>query len=223
MTKTAIITGASSGLGKAVVELLSENNWHVFALARNIDKINFDGNVTKISCDIRNLSDIDEAFLKIGIKTKTIDLLVNCAGRALTKSFETTSREEMVDVLGVNLNGNIYVAHEVYKRMVSQKKGQIINVGSTSSIKARDNETLYCASKWGLRGFTESLRLEAKQHGIKVTGVYPGGMQSSNFWKRNPDKDISAYMPSEAVAKQIVAVINEDDETHTSEVIIERP
>lgn len=222
MTKTAVVTGASSGLGKAVTKILAENGWKVFALARNINKVDFNKQVTKITCNIRDLSEIDQAFAEIDKNTKTIDLLVNCAGKGLVKTFEDTTREEIMDIFGVNLKGNIYIAQEVYKRMIPQQKGHIINVGSTSSIKAREMEVLYCASKWGLRGFTESLRLEAKQHKITITGVYPGGMSSENFWGIVPGKDLSSYMNPKAVAEQIMNIVNQEG-VALAEVVIERP
>lgn len=222
-TKVAIVTGASSGLGKAVTLQLSRDGWQVFALARTIAKSDFGKNVRKIACNIRDLQSIDDAFYEIDKQTEHIDLLVNCAGRGLVKTFEETTREEIVDIFGVNLKGNIYIAQEVYKRMIPHKEGHIINLGSTSSIKAREMEVLYCASKWGLRGFTESLRLEAKQHGIKVTGVYPGGMSSDNFWRVVPGKDVSLYMKPEAVAQQLINIVNQGNEVAIAEVVIERP
>ena len=221
--KTAIVTGASSGLGKAVTKLLTKESWQVFALARSVKQADFGDKVEKIVCDIRSLSDIDQAFKIIDQEATSIDLLVNCAGRALVKTLEETSRKEIIDVLRVNLEGNIYIAQEVYKRMIQKQSGHIINIGSSSSIKARANEVLYCASKWGLRGFTKSLQAEGKQHNVKVTGVYPGGMKSENFWKVVPGKDISGYMESEAVAKQIVKIVNQGDEVAIAEVVIARP
>ncbi len=221
--KTAIVTGASSGLGRSTAQLLAENGATVFALARNMEKAELPGNVTKITCNVRDLASIDSAFANIDKQTKKIDLLINCAGRGLVKKFEDTTRDEIMDLFGVNLKGNIYIAQEVYKRMIATKSGHIINVGSTSSIKARDMEVVYCASKWGLRGFTESLRLEAKKYGIRVTGFYPGGMRSDNFWKVVPGKDISSYMDPRDVAGEILKVISSSPSTSTSEIVVERP
>ncbi len=219
---TAIVSGASNGLGKALTHKLAAKGWRVFALARSVQNVAFPENVVKIPCNIRDLSDIDQAFEQIDAQAEEIDLLINCAGRGLVKTFEETSREEIMDILGVNLKGNIYTAQEVYKRMILQKQGHIINVGSTSSLKARDQEVLYCASKWGLRGFTESLRLEARNHGIKVTGVYPGGMNSENFWKVAPQKDVSTYMNPNDVAEQILSVVEQNAGISVSELVIER-
>jgi len=218
--KTAVVTGASSGLGKAVAELLAEQSAKVFALARSVDKVELPSSVVKIPLNIRDLKSIDDAFAAIDKETQTIDILVNCAGRALTKKFEETTREEIMDVFGVNLKGNIYIALEVYKRMIPEKNGYIINVSSTSGIKARDMETIYCASKWGLRGFTESLRLEGHAHGIRVSGVYPGGM-NTNFWKENREK-ASGYMDPKLIAEQIVQLLTIEPTVTPSELILER-
>ncbi len=220
--KVAVVSGASSGLGRAVSELLTGEGVSVFALGRSIEKVEFKDEVVKVVCNIRDLESIDKAFELIDDQVENIDVLVNCAGRALAKSFEETSREEIMDVLGVNLKGNMYVAQEVYKRMLKAESGHIVIVGSTSSLKAREMETVYCASKWGLRGFTESLRLEARSKGIRVAGVYPGGMKSENFWNEFPDKDISGYMDPKLVAEQIVNLLRSDEAIHPSELVIER-
>ncbi|NMB56702.1 SDR family oxidoreductase [Candidatus Beckwithbacteria bacterium] len=220
--KIAVVTGASSGLGKALVELLVKEQVKVFALARSIEKTKFPTAVIKIPLNIRDLQNIDQAFDLIDQKTKKIDILVNCAGRGLVKNFEDITREEIMDIFGINLKGNIYIAQEVYKRMILKKYGHIINVISTSGLKGREAETIYCASKWGLRGFTESLKLAAHAHNIRVSAVYPGGMKSENFWKIAPQQDISQYMDPILVAKEIVNLLKSDYSILPSELVIER-
>lgn len=220
--KVAFIIGASSGLGKAVAELLSKEKVKVFALARSINETKLPKDVVKIPLNIRSLENIDQAFETIDSQIGKIDILVNCAGRGLVKEFELTSREEIMDVFGVNLKGNIYIAQEVYKRMLPQKSGHIVNVISTSGLKGREMETIYCASKWGLRGFTESLRLAAHTHGIRVTAVYPGGIKSENFWKIAPGKDISGYMEPKLIAEQIINLLKTDTSISPSELVLER-
>lgn len=220
--KVAVVTGASSGLGKAVAELLAAQKVKVFALSRNIAQTDLPSSVIKIPLNIRDLQNIDEAFTEIDQQTDHIDFLVNCAGRGLVKEFENTTRQEIMDVFGINLKGNIYIAQEVYKRMIPRKSGHIINVISTSGLKGRELETIYCASKWGLRGFTESLRLAAIPHRIRVSAVYPGGMKSENFWKDQPDRDISRYMDPKLVAEQIIHLLQSDPSLSPSELVIER-
>lgn len=219
--KVAIVVGASSGLGKAVAEHLQEEGVKVFALARTIEEVELPAGVIKIPFNIRDLQSIDTAFATIDKQTEKIDILINCAGRGLVKNIEDTTREEIMDVLGINLKGNIYTAQEVYKRMLPQKSGHIINVVSTSGIKARADEAIYCASKWGLRGFTESLRLAAAPNKIRVTGVYPGGMQT-NFWKGGEPRNLSDFMLPEDIAAAILNILKTPSSIAPSEYIIER-
>lgn len=219
--KVAVVVGASSGLGKAVAEHLYKEGAKVFALARTIEDTELPSAVIKIPLNIRDLKSIDAAFASIDQQTERIDILVNCAGRGLVKNFEDTSRDEIMDVFGINLKGNIYTAQEVYKRMLEQKSGHIINVVSTSGRKARADETIYCASKWGLRGFTESLRLAAAPNKIRVTGVYPGGMQT-NFWKGGEQRSLADFMLPEDIADAIITILKTPSSIAPSEYIIER-
>jgi len=219
--KVVVVTGASSGLGREVARQLAEEGAKVFALARNISETDLPDSVTKIALNVRDLQSIDEAFAEIDAQTKRIDILVNCAGRGLVKNLEDTSRDEIMDVFGVNLKGNIYIAQEVYRRMLALKYGHILNVGSTTGLKARADEPIYAASKWGLRGFTESLRLAAAAHGIRVTGVYPGGMQTA-FWDAEEPRDTSKFMKPEDVAAAIMDVLRTPASIAPSEYVIER-
>jgi NADP-dependent 3-hydroxy acid dehydrogenase YdfG len=177
--------------------------------------------VVKVKLNIRDLSSLDKAFAAIDEYTDRIDILVNCAGRGLVKNLEDTSREEIMDVFGVNLKGNIYVAQEVYKRMMPAMSGHIVNVASTTGLKARADEPIYAASKWGLRGFTESLRMAAVSHKIRVTGIYPGGMQTS-FWAGGELRDTSSFMKPEDVASAILDVLKTPSSIAPSEYVIER-
>ncbi|MBW7956078.1 SDR family oxidoreductase [Patescibacteria group bacterium] len=219
--KVAIVTGASSGLGKAVCEQLADHGVHVFALARTIHETQLPSEITKVPLNIRDLQSIDDAFHSIDQATSQIDILVNCAGRGLVKQLETTTRQEIMDLFGVNLKGNIYIAQEVYKRMIPRRQGHIINVSSTSGLKARADEPIYCATKWGLRGFTESLRLAAAAHQIRVSGVYPGGMQT-NFWKGGEPRDTSKFMNPQQVAAEIIHLLHTPTTLAPSEYVIER-
>lgn len=219
--KIAVVTGASSGLGKAMAVQLDAAGVKVIALSRSIAKTELPQNVVKIPLNIRDLPSIDAAFESIDKMMNHIDILVNCAGRGLIKNLEDTSREEIMDVFGVNLKGNIYIAQEVYKRMLPFRSGHIVNVSSTTGLRARADEPIYAASKWGLRGFTESLRLAAAAHKIRVTGIYPGGMQTA-FWDREEPRDMTSFMSPQDVARTIVDLINTPESIAPSELVIER-
>jgi len=214
--KNILIVGSSSGLGFELSKLLKENN--LFLLSRNIMETSLSGrNIKKIVCDLQSIKSIKIA---IGSISKPIDIFINCAGIELENTLDKCTDQQIKDILETNLIGAIYISKYVYKKMLKNKNGFIINVSSTSGKKARNKEAVYCASKFGLAGFTESLRLEAKKNNIKVCTVFPGGM-ITNFWKNNP-KDISKYMNPKHVAQQIIYLINSNYKICPSELVIER-
>lgn len=219
--KNIVITGASSGLGKALAAQLSKEGVTLYLLSRTIEATEFSFEAHKINCDVRDPKSIVAAFHRIDALTEEIDVLVNCAGVRLVKGLEDTAQDEIEQLIATNLTGAIFSSQEAYKRMLQTKNGHIINISSTSGIKARPDETIYCASKWGLRGFTESLRLEAVSNRIRVTGIYPGGMQT-NFWKGNEPQNIEAYMKPSDIAEQIIQIIKSPISLSPSEVVIER-
>lgn len=219
--KNIVIVGASSGLGKALAEGLRTKTSNLFLLSRKIEETEFLFPATKITCDVTSPESIKKAFTFIDKKTGRIDVLVNCAGIGLAKRLESSTAEEIEKVIKTNLVGTILISKEAYIRMLKNKSGHIINISSTSGKKARENETVYCAIKWGVAGFTESLRLEARVNEIRVTTVYPGGMKT-NFYRRLPKKDTTKFMDPKYVAKEIVNIIKSDSSICLSEVVIER-
>jgi short-subunit dehydrogenase len=218
--KNMVVVGASSGLGLEVARQLSSEGSNVFALSRKIEDQQLDFKARQINCNLRKPEEIVEAFERID-QGGDLYGLINCAGIGLTKDFDATTQEEIMDVLGTNLKGSIYTSLEAYKRMKVLKSGHIVNVSSTSGLVGRDNEVVYAASKWGLRGFTESLRLEGVKHRVRVTSVCPGGMNSA-FWSDFPEKDLSAFMNPEDVAGQIVHVLKAPNGISPAEVVIQR-
>lgn len=220
--KAIVIVGASSGLGKELALLLHKKRAELFLLSRRISRARFpEGKITRITCDVADVASIETAFNQIDKITTKIDVFINTAGVGLEERFERSASEKIKQIIDTNLTGAILVVKEGYKRMLKSKSGHIINVSSTSGKKARPLETIYCASKWGLTGFSESLRLEAKDHGIRVTSVYPGGMKTS-FYDNNPEKDTSQFMDPKYVAEQILCLLESDPSITPSELVVER-
>ncbi|MEK7571785.1 MAG: SDR family oxidoreductase [Patescibacteria group bacterium] len=220
--KIVLVIGASQGLGKEMVNLLVKENVKVFALARSIQDSDLPSSVIKISVDIIDTKSIASAFEQIDKETQRIDILINCVGQGLIKPFESVTQAEIIETLSLNLQGNILMAQEGYKRMLRHKSGHIVNIISTSGIKGKASETIYCASKWGLRGFSEALRQEARKKGIRVSAIFPGGMQTENFWKISPEVDTKDFIKPKLVAEQIVHLLKTDPSISPSELILER-
>ena len=221
--KTIVIFGASSGLGKAIAEQLAEYKVTLFLLSRSIELLDVSFKSTKIACDISDQQSIEKAFEKIDVETDTLDILINCAGVGLVKNLEDTSSIDIEKLIAINLTGAIKTSQEAYKRMLKKQSGHIINITSTSATKARPDETVYCATKAGLRYFTESLRLAAAKNGIRVTNIAPGGMDT-NFWGKETDRPeaTKSFMNPIDVAQQILSVLATETSISPSEYIIER-
>ena len=213
INKNTVIVGASSGLGKAMANLLLSEKSKLILISRTDPQI---PNTIFIQADIRSYAEVKKAFEEI----ENLDLLINCAGIGLLKDLRDSTEEEINSVIDTDLKGAIWVSKEAYEKMAAKKSGYIINIVSTSGRKARPMETIYCAAKWGLRGFTASLQLAGEETGVKVTGVYPGGMKSEHFWKIIPGKDISEYLEPGDVAKKIIDMLKGEYQT---ELLIERP
>ncbi|MCH9754051.1 MAG: SDR family oxidoreductase [Alphaproteobacteria bacterium] len=178
--KIALVTGASSGIGKSVSIFLAENDYFVILLARNEERLkNVKDQIEKTnnsaiyySVDVSNSMEIQSCVNNIISKYGHIDLLFNNAG-ILKQGTITLSDNEIDELLKINLNGAIYVAKYIAEQMKKQKSGYIINMSSMGGKTAASFAGIYAASKFGLSGFSEALAKEMSNYNVKVTNLYP--------------------------------------------------
>jgi NAD(P)-dependent dehydrogenase (short-subunit alcohol dehydrogenase family) len=188
MKKTVLITGTSTGFGKVAAKLFARNGWHVVATMRNpggqTDMVDTnDVLVTRL--DVQDRDSIGKA-IEAGIaRFGTIDTVVNNAGFGLFGVFEATSREKIQEQFDVNVFGVMDVTRAILPHFRKNKGGLIINVSSGAGVFALPMISLYCASKFALEGFSESLSYELASQNIIVKIVEPGGVVSTNFGKRS--------------------------------------
>lgn len=213
--QTIVISGASSGLGKEIALLLKTET--VILLSRTKPEILSPTHIW-LPCDITSNANILEVCKKL---PDAIDTFIHCSGVGLAKPFEETTHEEINTIVDTNVSGALHLTLEIYKKMVVQKSGHIITVVSTSGKKPRENEVLYCASKFAQAGLSESLHLEGLKHNVNVTTVYPGGMKT-NFYNNMPSRNIDSFMDPKHVAKQIVALLHPEENCAVSSITIER-
>ncbi len=155
--KNAIVTGASGGIGKKIVDELRYNGWSVYE-------------VNSKNCDVRSTSEIEQYVSKIS----KIDLLVNCAGISHLGYIETLSTDDIKKVYDINVLGTINFCQAVLPKMKNKKYGYIINMGSLRGIECCRGKAAYSMSKFAVRAFSLTLGLEVKKFGIKVTCINPG-------------------------------------------------
>lgn len=217
MTKVSLISGGSSGLGFALANFLLKAGKNIIILGRDTERLIQAGEwlqtgldlfrVTPVTCNIGNERDIRNlgSFLKSG--ELEVEYLFNNAGRGLFHKASLTDSQMIDDVFEANLKGMILLTSEILKITPAEEELTIVNIMSTSALFGRVDETIYCAAKWGARGYTEALRTELKGTKRNIIAVYPGGMKT-DFWKvPGQDRDISDFMEPDEVAKKIVDAV----------------
>lgn len=224
MKKVVVITGASSGLGKEIARLLSQKeNYHLILTGRNekgFGEFQNESNVTLILGDItkrETLDAIEQAVKEQG----NVDILINNAGITSIKPFETNTEEELELLYATDLKAPMLLTQRLYPFMVAQRSGHIINVNSTAGLEPKLHHTMYCAIKWGLTGFTKTLRLEAKKHNIRVTSFHPGGMNTA-FYDKLEGVPVETYMDPKSVAEIFVNLVETDPSLSPDEIVINR-
>src|SRR6266702_1472484 len=169
MSHTVLVTGASSGIGQAIAQLLAERGFKIFGTARKPAAATL-GNVTMVPLDVRSDDSVRACVNRVG----PIDVLVNNAGYALMGSAEETSLDEAKAQLETNFFGVVRMVKAVLPAMRQARAGKIITIGSLAGITAIPFGAFYTASKFALEGYTEALWHELRPFGIHVTLIEPG-------------------------------------------------
>ena len=217
MTRTILVTGASTGIGAATARLFAERGWNVVATMRRPNEIpSFTSlrNLIVVRLDVQDRPSIDAAIgIAIGHFGR-IDVLVNNAGFGLSGVFEATAREKVIEQFDVNVFGLMDVTRAILPHFRANRSGVIVNISSGAGVFGLPNLSLYNASKFAVEGFSESLSYELAGLGIAVKIVEPGGVTSTGFVARSGAEaagtaEMSDYLPfkkaMEAVFTQLRA------------------
>lgn len=212
--KTAIVTGAGRGIGRAVAVALAKEGVHLGLIGltmSNLEKLTeeleqFDVNISAASADVSDLEAVEHAVEHIKSDLGAIDILVNNAGIAKFGGFMDLSPEEWEKIVRVNLMGVYNVTRAVLPEMVERKSGDIVNISSTAGQKGAPVTSAYSASKFAVLGLTESLMLEVRKHNVRVTALTPSTVATdlaveSNLISGNPEN----VMQPEDLADLLVA------------------
>lgn len=192
MDKTAIVTGASKGIGRAIAIRLSEMGYSLALAARNEEQLKETSSLCKgkaicVPTDITDERQALELFEKTLSEFGRVDVLVNNAGMGVFKPLTDTSLEEWQKVVDTNLTGSFLCAREAFKIMKDQKSGAIINIASVVGIKGYPNQGAYTASKHGMVGLTKVIAEEGREYGIKAHVICPGGVATEMVKEARPD------------------------------------
>jgi short-subunit dehydrogenase len=214
--KTVLITGASRGLGFSLAKIFLSNEYHLILNSRNIEP-SLNDKIDIVKGDLRGKSTINS--MRRIIKEKDVDIIINNAAIYKNNQLNETDIDDFHRIFEVNLLVPIKLIKAIWPIFQKKQSGLIININSVAGKRGSSGELAYCASKFGLRGFSESLKCEAKKHGIRIIDVYPGAMKTDMSIHR-PDYD-NLICPCE-VAKTIYNFCENYKSMNISEIEITR-
>ena len=186
--KIALITGASSGFGKAIAEKFAAGGYDLILNARRTERLielqstlqsNYQTNILLLPFDVQDRTTVFEKINGIPEEWRRVDVLVNNAGLALGRDyFDEASLDDWETMIDTNLNGLIYVSKAVLPFMIANSGGQIINIGSTAAKEVYEKGNIYCATKHAVDAVSKAMRMDLLRFGIKVTAIHPGAAET---------------------------------------------
>lgn len=184
MTPIALITGATSGFGKAIALKFAANRYNLILTGRRADRLQelkntltstYGIEVIALSFDVRSRNAAFEAIEQLPAAWKGIDVLVNNAGLALGRDyFDEASIDDWDTMIDTNLKGLLYVTKAAIPGMIARRQGHIINIGSTAGKEVYEKGNTYCATKHAVTAISQAMRIDLLRHRIKVTAIHPG-------------------------------------------------
>lgn len=226
--KSAIVTGSTKGIGRAIADALVREGMNVCISARDADEIKRaveelgdagDADVTGAVCDVRDDEEVQALFAHALSELGGVDVLVNNAGVGLFGRVEEMSPEDFRAVVETNLFGVFYCCREAIPLMKQRGGGYIINISSLAGANPHPEMSAYNASKFGLNGFSEALMQEVRQDGIKVSYVMPGSVNTA-FGGDAPDESKSWQLQPADIARLVLDLLGHDERSLPSRVEI---
>jgi NADP-dependent 3-hydroxy acid dehydrogenase YdfG len=234
MNKVAVITGAGSGVGRAVAVALAKQGWKICVIGRREDALQetaqlasqfYSDDWLTCPCDIGDAAAVKKLAALVFKRFETIEVLVNAAGTNVPRrSLEVLSSEDYRRMLDTNLNGAYYCIQAFLPAMRKQKSGTIVNIGSDAGVQASAKSgPAYVMSKFGLRGLTQSINAEERANGIRACSILPGDIDTPLLEQRPEPPSAEArkkMLKSEDVAECALLAINLPPRAIVEEIMI---
>ena len=226
-----LVTGASSGIGREISRKLCKEGYEVILASRSKEKLNSLHNELRklghkshvIPCDIRVEDEVNDLYEKSS-KLGFVDCVINNAGIGKFSNINKMSIEDWDEQISTNLRSSFLTTRLFVKKMIEKKEGKFVFINSVAGKYGHSftSSTAYVASKYGLKGFADSLRTELREHNIKVISVYPGAVDT-NFWDSiNVDFPRDEMLSSSDIAETIFHAIAAPNSSVIEDVVVRR-
>ena len=218
MSKIALVTGATSGIGKATAQILAKNNYKIILCGRREDRLLELKNelsafteVHTLSFDVRDKKAVFDSINSLPEGFSKIDVLINNAGNAHgLDSKQNGDLDDWDAMIDINVKGLLYVSKAIIAKMIEQKSGHIINIGSIAGKEVYPNGNVYCASKHAVDALNQAMRIDLNPYGIRVGGIHPGAVEtefSEVRFKGDSEKAANVYKGFEPLRAEDIADI----------------
>lgn len=218
MSKTALITGATSGIGRATAELFAKEGFKLILCGRRQERLNElkktlgeETEIHTLTFDVRDREAVFSAIEKLPDEFSRIDILVNNAGNAHgLDPIDKGNPDDWEAMLDINVKGLLYMSKAVLPQMVERKSGHIINIGSTAGKEVYPNGNVYCASKHAVDAINQGMRIDLNAYGIRVGAVNPGLVEtefSDVRFKGDKERASNVYKGFQPLKPQDIADI----------------
>lgn len=234
-TKTALITGATSGIGKATAYLLASHGIKLILCGRRQERLQLIkdelSNLTQVHTlqfDVRENDAVKKAITSLPDAFKNIDILINNAGNAHgLDPIDTGSLDDWDAMMDINVKGLLYVSKAVIPQMVARESGQIINIGSSAGKEVYPKGNVYCASKHAVLAITEGMRIDLNPYNIKVSAINPGLVETEFSQVRFKGDDLAnnvykgfKALQAEDIAEIIFFTISRPPHVNVADVLV---
>ncbi len=211
MSALAIVTGASSGIGRAVCERLLTDGMRVAGIARDLKKFPCrDPGFTAVSIDLADVEKLPERFRALAEEHPSAAAIVCAAGQGLFGSLEECSPDQIANLLNVNFLAHALLVRAFVPRMKRAGRGDIVFIGSEAALEGHQKGSIYCATKFAVRGFAQALRKECSSAGVRVSLINPG-MTRTPFFDRldfAPGEADENFIEPGDVARAVAAILS---------------
>ena len=220
--KTALVTGASRGIGLAIARTLTRAGVHLALLSRTRPPAGLRGKF--IACDLADPEQIPGAVAQATAHLGAIDFVINNAGIFLEKPVPEITLADWEKILRVNLTAPFLICRAVLPAMIKRRQGRIINIASVAGVQSYLNQSAYSASKHGLLGFARGLAIEARPHNIHVHTICPGGVDTDLIKGTRLGERLEGQpmIRSEDIAEMVVFLLHQPGNIDLPEIIVRR-